>query len=136
MMPAVVIIKIYLVLPRGFHCRDQIKHLIGTHNAMAFSIAGDGDIPPNLGDNTVDLRPGHSTTHANVLQDMLYAFGGHCHERRGWGRGLNNENDFLMTHGYLDDFLAKSLRVFLREVFDAIFLKYVIQLTRRLSAGH
>jgi hypothetical protein len=67
---------------------------------------------------------------------MLYAFGGHCHERRGRGRGLNNENDFLMTHGYLDDFLAKSLRVFLREVFDAIFLKDVIQLTRRLSAGH
>jgi hypothetical protein len=55
-------------------------------------------------------------THANVLQDMLYAFGGHCHERRGRGRRLNNENDFLMAH-YIDDFLAKSLREFLREVY-------------------
>ena len=83
---------------------------------MEFSIAGDGDIPPNLGDNTVDLRQGHSMTHANVLQDMLYAFGGHCHERLGRRRGLDNENDFLMAH-YIDDFLAKSLREFLREVY-------------------
>ena len=58
-------------------------------------------------------------THAKVLQDMLYAFGGHCHERRGRGRRLYNENDFHVAH-YIDDFLAKSLREFLREVYYSL----------------
>ena len=34
----------------------------------------------------------------------------------GDGGGGYNENDFLMAH-YIDDFLAKSLREFLREVY-------------------
>lgn len=37
----------------------------------------------------------------------------------GDGGGGYNENDFLMAH-YIDDFLAKSLREFLREVYYSL----------------
>ena len=51
--------------------RDQVEHLIGADDALIHrSVDG---ARSNLADDALDLRPGHSMAHANILQYVLYS---------------------------------------------------------------